>query len=77
MFGNKRVIAVLPAYNASKTLEQTCAEIDTSIADEVTESVIVAATDSLSFHAPMIRPGSSRPSDSRVVPWRTIDAEAL
>ncbi len=35
MFGNKRVIAVLPAYNASKTLEQTCAEIDTSIVDEI------------------------------------------
>jgi glycosyltransferase involved in cell wall biosynthesis len=35
MVGNKKVIVVLPAYNASKTLEKTYREIDFSIVDDV------------------------------------------
>jgi len=35
MVDNKKVIVVLPAYNASKTLEMTYREIDFSIVDEV------------------------------------------
>jgi len=35
MVGNKKVIVVLPAYNASKTLEMTYREIDFSIVDDV------------------------------------------
>jgi len=35
MINNKKVIVVLPAYNASKTLEITYNEIDFSIVDEV------------------------------------------
>ncbi len=35
MIGNKKVIVVLPAYNAGKTLEMTYSEIDFSIVDEV------------------------------------------
>jgi glycosyltransferase involved in cell wall biosynthesis len=35
MIKNKKVIVVLPAYNASKTLEKTYSEIDFSIVDEV------------------------------------------
>lgn len=35
MVKNKKVIVVLPAYNASKTLEKTCNEIDFSIVDDV------------------------------------------
>ncbi|MGM0621802.1 MAG: glycosyltransferase family 2 protein [Bacteroidota bacterium] len=35
MVKNKKVIVVLPAYNASKTLEKTYNEIDFSIVDEV------------------------------------------
>jgi glycosyltransferase involved in cell wall biosynthesis len=35
MIKNKKVIVVLPAYNASKTLEKTYREIDFSIVDEV------------------------------------------
>lgn len=35
MYRNKKVIAVLPAYNASKTLERTYSEIPQDIVDEV------------------------------------------
>jgi glycosyltransferase involved in cell wall biosynthesis len=35
MINNKKIVVVLPAYNASKTLEKTFREIDTSIVDEV------------------------------------------
>ncbi|MFW5756633.1 MAG: glycosyltransferase, partial [Tangfeifania sp.] len=35
MVDNKKVIVVLPAYNASKTLEMTYREIDFSIVDDV------------------------------------------
>ena len=35
MIKNKKVVVVLPAYNASKTLEKTFREIDTSIVDEI------------------------------------------
>ncbi|NQU87981.1 MAG: glycosyltransferase, partial [Mariniphaga sp.] len=35
MINGKKVIVVLPAYNASKTLEITYKEIDFSIVDEV------------------------------------------
>lgn len=35
MVGNKKVIVVLPAYNASKTLEITFREIDFSLVDDV------------------------------------------
>jgi glycosyltransferase involved in cell wall biosynthesis len=35
MVNNKKVIVVLPAYNASKTLEKTYLEIDFSIVDDV------------------------------------------
>ena len=35
MVNNKKVIVVLPAYNASRTLEKTYGEIDFSIVDEV------------------------------------------
>src|SRR6056297_1082537 len=35
MVENKKIIVVLPAYNASKTLEMTYREIDFSIVDEV------------------------------------------
>jgi glycosyltransferase involved in cell wall biosynthesis len=35
MIGGKRVCVVMPAYNAGKTLGQTVAEIDRSIADDV------------------------------------------
>ncbi len=35
MIGNKRVAVVLPAYNAARTLERTCAEIPRDIVDDV------------------------------------------
>jgi glycosyltransferase involved in cell wall biosynthesis len=35
MLRNKKVVVVMPAYNAEKTLEQTYREIDFSIVDEV------------------------------------------
>ena len=35
MIGNKKIVIVLPAYNAGKTLEQTYAEIPMDIVDEV------------------------------------------
>ncbi len=35
MINNKKVVAVLPAYNAAQTLEQTYQEIDREIVDEV------------------------------------------
>jgi glycosyltransferase involved in cell wall biosynthesis len=35
MINNKKVVVVLPAYNASKTLEKTYNEIDFTIVDEV------------------------------------------
>src|SRR5437762_328703 len=35
MISNKKVVIVMPAYNAGKTLEQTVAEIDRTIVDEV------------------------------------------
>jgi glycosyltransferase involved in cell wall biosynthesis len=35
MIKNKKIVVVLPAYNASKTLEKTYSEIDFNIVDEV------------------------------------------
>jgi glycosyltransferase involved in cell wall biosynthesis len=35
MLNNKKIVVVLPAYNAATTLEQTCAEIPHAIVDEV------------------------------------------
>ena len=35
MIGNKKIVVVLPAYNASKTLEQTYSEIPFDVVDEV------------------------------------------
>ncbi len=35
MINNKKVVVVMPAYNAAKTLEKTYAELDRSIVDEV------------------------------------------
>ena len=35
MYNNKKVVVVLPAYNASKTLEKTYNEIPFDIVDEV------------------------------------------
>jgi glycosyltransferase involved in cell wall biosynthesis len=35
MYGNKKVVVVLPAYNAAKTLEQTYKEIPPELVDEV------------------------------------------
>lgn len=35
MFNNKKVIVVLPAYNAEKTLKKTCDEIPKEIVDEI------------------------------------------
>ncbi|MCO5142631.1 MAG: glycosyltransferase family 2 protein [Oligoflexia bacterium] len=35
MIKNKKVVVVMPAYNAEKTLEQTYREIDTAIVDEI------------------------------------------
>jgi len=35
MIGTKRVVVVLPAYHAAKTLEQTVAEIPTDVVDDV------------------------------------------
>jgi glycosyltransferase involved in cell wall biosynthesis len=35
MINNKKVVVVLPAYNASKTLEKTYNEIDRNIVDEI------------------------------------------
>ena len=35
MINGKKIIAVMPAYNAEKTLEQTYAEIPMDIVDEV------------------------------------------
>ena len=35
MYNNKKVVVVLPAYNASKTLERTYAEIPFDVVDEV------------------------------------------
>ena len=35
MIDNKKIIVVMPAYNAAKTLEQTFKEIPFNIVDEV------------------------------------------
>ena len=35
MIRNKKVVVVLPAYNAEKTLETTCAEIPSDIVDDI------------------------------------------
>lgn len=35
MLNNKRICAVLPAYNAEKTIEKTIAEIDRNVVDEI------------------------------------------
>jgi len=35
MYQGKKVVVVLPAYNAEKTVERTCAEIDRQLVDEV------------------------------------------
>ena len=35
MYKNKKVVVVMPAYNAEKTLEKTFAEIPMHIVDEV------------------------------------------
>ncbi len=35
MLNNKKVVVVLPAYNAAKTLEVTYSEIDFSVVDDV------------------------------------------
>ena len=35
MFNGKKVIVVLPAYNAEKTLEQTIGELDRNLVDDI------------------------------------------
>ena len=35
MIGTKKVVVVMPAYNAAKTLERTYSEIPTDLVDEV------------------------------------------
>jgi glycosyltransferase involved in cell wall biosynthesis len=35
MFADKKIVVVMPAYNAEKTLQRTVAEIDRSIVDEI------------------------------------------
>ena len=35
MIANRRVVVVLPAYNAARTLERTCAEIPRDVVDDV------------------------------------------
>ena len=35
MIHNKKVVVVMPAYNAEKTLERTLAEVDRSVVDEI------------------------------------------
>ena len=35
MLGDRRVVVVMPAYNARSTLRRTVAEIDRSIVDEI------------------------------------------
>ncbi len=35
MLNDKRIVVVMPAYNAARTLEQTCAEIPRGVVDEV------------------------------------------
>ena len=35
MIGGKRVVVVMPAYNAEKTVEMTVAEIDRNVADDI------------------------------------------
>ena len=35
MIGNKKVIVIMPAYNAEKTLERTYREVPLDIVDEV------------------------------------------
>ncbi len=35
MFNNRRVIVVMPAYNAEKTLRRTCEEVDRNIVDDI------------------------------------------
>jgi glycosyltransferase involved in cell wall biosynthesis len=34
MINNKRIVVVLPAYNAAKTLEKTLAEVPPDVVDE-------------------------------------------
>ncbi len=35
MYRNQKVVVVMPAYNAARTLERTCAEIDRTLVDEI------------------------------------------
>ncbi len=35
MFKDRKVVVVMPAYNAAKTLERTCAEVDRTLVDEI------------------------------------------
>jgi len=35
MYRDKRIVVVMPAYNAAKTLERTCEEIDRTLVDEI------------------------------------------
>jgi glycosyltransferase involved in cell wall biosynthesis len=35
MIAGKRVCVVMPAYNAARTLEQTVAELDRTVADDL------------------------------------------
>ena len=35
MYNGKKIVVVMPAYNAEKTLVRTCEEIDRSLVDEI------------------------------------------
>ncbi len=35
MYRDQKIVVVMPAYNAAKTLERTCAEIDRQLVDEI------------------------------------------
>jgi glycosyltransferase involved in cell wall biosynthesis len=49
MIGNKKIVVILPAYNASKTLRQTYEEIPFDIVDEIVLTDDASADDTVSL----------------------------
>ena len=61
MIDGKRVIVVLPAYNAGKTLERTIAEIPPGIVDECLVVDDASRDDTVSQRAGWASPASCTP----------------
>ena len=66
MLNNKKIVVVLPAYNAAKTLEMTYAEIPFDIVDDVVlvDDVIIRMTQAVSREIRILPDNNFRFSDN-------------